>query len=129
MNLTLKMNIQDQEFELNANLTNNAGRIYRQQFSRDILKDMSDIYKKMHKSPFDGINLTGLEINGKNLADTVSEWAGKLFGIDSDSSGGHGYANGGFPPQSRISIFRGTQKAASQKWVRFSSHRNKAQSL
>lgn len=65
MNITLKMNIQDQEFELNANLTNNAGRIYRQQFSRDILKDMSDIYKKMHRSPFDGINLTGLEINGK----------------------------------------------------------------
>lgn len=65
MNITLKMNIQEQEFELNANLTNNAGRIYRQQFSRDILKDMSDIYKKMHRSPFDGIDLKGLEINGK----------------------------------------------------------------
>ena len=48
--------------------------------------------------------LSGLEINGKNLADTVSEWAGKLFGIDSDSSGGHGYANGGFPSQGDLFI-------------------------
>lgn len=78
MNLTLKMNIQDQEFELNANLTNNAGRIYRQQFSRDILKDMSDIYKKMHKSPFDGINLTGLEINGKTEQDIQDQLMSRI---------------------------------------------------
>ena len=48
--------------------------------------------------------LSGLEINGKNLADTVSEWAGKLFGTDSDSSGGHGFANGGFPSQGDLFI-------------------------
>ena len=65
MNITLNMKIQGQEFELNANLTNAAGRIYRQQFSRDLLRDMSDIYKKLHKSPFDGINMEGIELAGK----------------------------------------------------------------
>ena len=65
MNITLKMKIQDQEFALNANLTNAAGRIYRQQYNRDILKDMSEIYKKMHKSLFDGIDMTGIDLNGK----------------------------------------------------------------
>ena len=72
MNITLKMKIQDQEFELNANLTNNAGRIYRQQFSRDILKDMGDIYKKMHVSPFAGISLEGIVLEGKTESE-ISE--------------------------------------------------------
>ena len=66
MNITLKMNIQDQDFELNCNLTNHAGRIYRQQFSRDILKDMADINRKLHVSPFEGINMAGLDVNGKS---------------------------------------------------------------
>lgn len=66
MNITLKMTIQDQEFELNANLTNNAGRIYRQQYSRDLLKDMSDIYKKLHRSPLEGTDLQGLDIRGSD---------------------------------------------------------------
>jgi hypothetical protein len=65
MDITLKMKIQDQEIELKANLTNAAGRIYRQQFSRDLLKDMSDIYKKLHKSLLDGIDMTGINITGK----------------------------------------------------------------
>ena len=65
MNITLKMNIQDQEFEINANLTNNAGRIYRQAFCRDLLKDMADIYKKLHKSPFEGVDMTGVDLTGK----------------------------------------------------------------
>lgn len=64
MNITLKMVIQDQEYELKANLTNNAGRIYRQQYSRDILKDMMDIYKKIHRSPFEGIDLQGVDFRG-----------------------------------------------------------------
>lgn len=65
MNIALKMKIQNQEFTLNVNLTNAAGRIYRQQYNRDILKDMSEIYKKMHRSYFDGINMDGIEIDGK----------------------------------------------------------------
>ena len=65
MNITLKMNIQNEEFEINANLTNAAGRIYRQQFTRDILKDMTDIYKRIHRSPFEGIDLSGIDFKDK----------------------------------------------------------------
>ena len=65
MNITLNMKIQDQEFELNANLTNNAGRIYRQQYSRDLLRDMGDIYRKLRKSPFEGVNLEGIDLKNK----------------------------------------------------------------
>lgn len=65
MLITLKMKIQDQEFTLNCNLTNSAGRIYREQFSRDLLKDMSDICKKINRSPFDGINLKSIDVKGK----------------------------------------------------------------
>ena len=65
MIITLKMKIQDQEFTLNCNLTNSAGRIYRQQFSRDLLKDMSDICKKINRSPFEGINLKSVDVKGK----------------------------------------------------------------
>lgn len=65
MIITLKMKIQDQEFALNCDLTNSAGRIYRQQFSRDLLKDMSDICKKINRSPFEGINLKNIDVKGK----------------------------------------------------------------
>lgn len=65
MEITLKMKIQDQEFDLVANMTNNAGRIYRQQFGRDVLKDMSAIYRTVNKSIYDGLDLTGIEIAGK----------------------------------------------------------------
>lgn len=65
MDITLKMKIQDQEIELNGSMTNAAGRIYRQHFNRDLLKDMTDIYKKLHKSPFEGIDMTGVDLSGK----------------------------------------------------------------
>ena len=65
MNITLNMEIQGQEFSLTANLTNAAGRIYRQQYARDIIQDMEGIYKTLNKNPFDGINLDGLEVKGK----------------------------------------------------------------
>lgn len=73
MNITLKMNIQEQDFELNANLTNNAGRIYRQQYNRDILKDMSEIYHKIRKSSFDGIDMTGIDIRGKTESEIYEQ--------------------------------------------------------
>jgi hypothetical protein len=72
MIVTLKMNIQDQEIPLKANLTNYAGRIYRQQYGRDLLKDMSEIYKKIHKSPFEGIDLSGIKLTGLS-EDEISE--------------------------------------------------------
>ena len=65
MYITLKMNIQDQEINLEVNLANRAGRIYRQQYGRDLIKDMSELYSKLNKSPFDGIIMTGIEIKGK----------------------------------------------------------------
>lgn len=65
MYITLKMNIQDQEINLEVNLANRAGRIYRQQYGRDLIKDMSELYSKLNKSPFDGIDMTGIEIKGK----------------------------------------------------------------
>ena len=65
MYITLKMKIQDQEIPLEVNLTNRAGRIYRQQFSRDILKDMSEIYKKLHKSILDEIDMSKIDVKGK----------------------------------------------------------------
>ena len=78
MNITLKMNIQNQEFEINANLTNNAGRIYRQQFNRDILKDMNEMYKQLHKSPFEGIDLSGIDVNGKNEQEIYDQILAKV---------------------------------------------------
>lgn len=60
MKITLKMEIMDHEENLEVNLTNRAGRIYRQQYRRDIIRDMSDLYKKLNKSPFDGIDMTGI---------------------------------------------------------------------
>ena len=65
MYITLNMKIQDQEFALEANLSNRAGRIYRQQFNRDLLKDMTVLYKKTHKSIFDSADLTGIDLKGK----------------------------------------------------------------
>ena len=62
MYITLKMKIQDQEIDLDVNLANRAGRIYRQTYNRDILKDMAEIYKKVNKNPFDGIDMSGIDI-------------------------------------------------------------------
>lgn len=66
MYITLKMKIQDHEENVEVNLTNRAGRIYRQQYNRDLIKDMMDLYKKLNKSPLDGIDMTGIEIKGKS---------------------------------------------------------------
>ena len=64
MIITLKLN--ETNTELEVNMTNRVGRIYRQAFSRDILKDMQIIYKKLHKSPFEGIDMSGINIEGKS---------------------------------------------------------------
>lgn len=65
MYITLKMEIQEEVFTLDLNLANRAGRIYRQQFERDILKDMSDLYRKLHRNPLDIFDLTGFDAEGK----------------------------------------------------------------
>ena len=78
MYLTLKMRIQEQEYNLEVNLANRAGRIYRQQFNRDLLKDMSDIYKKLHKSPFEGLNIQDIEIEGKTEQEIYQQIISKI---------------------------------------------------
>lgn len=66
MNIHLKMQIQNEAIELTANLTLKACRIYRQNFSRDLLQDMQNIYKTYNKSPFEGINFAGMDVEGKS---------------------------------------------------------------
>lgn len=63
MYITLKMIIEEQEIAIDVNLANRAGRIYRQQYGRDLIADMSDLYKKLHKSPFSEIDMTGVDLN------------------------------------------------------------------
>ncbi len=57
------MIIEEQEIAIDVNLANRAGRIYRQQYGRDLIADMSDLYKKLHKSPFSEIDMTGVDLN------------------------------------------------------------------
>ena len=73
MYITLKMKIQDQEIDLDVNLANRAGRIYRQTYNRDILKDMSEIYKKVNKNPFDGVDTSGIDIVGMTEEELLKE--------------------------------------------------------
>ena len=73
MYITLKMKIQDQEINLDVNLANRAGRIYRQTYNRDILKDMAEIYKKVNKNPFDGIDTSGIDIVGMTEEELLNE--------------------------------------------------------
>lgn len=63
MKITLKLN--ESSSEIKVNMTMNGARIYRQNFARDILNDMNEIYTKLHQSPFDGINLEGIKVEGK----------------------------------------------------------------
>lgn len=61
MYITLKMKIEDQDINLDVNLANRAGRIYRQQYGRDLVDDMTELYKKLHKSPLSGLDMSGID--------------------------------------------------------------------
>ena len=63
MYITLKMKIQEQDIALEVNLANRAGRIYRQQYGRDLIADMGDLYRKLHKSPFSGVDINDIDKN------------------------------------------------------------------
>lgn len=65
MNITLRMTIQDQTFDLNLDMTMKAGRIYRQHFNRDLVKDMSDIYRTVNGSVYNDIDMSKVETEGK----------------------------------------------------------------
>ena len=57
------MKIQEQDIALEVNLANRAGRIYRQQYGRDLIADMGDLYRKLHKSPFSGVDIHDIDKN------------------------------------------------------------------
>ena len=73
MNVTLKMKIQDQEIDLAFNLTMYVTRIYRQQYNRDILKDMAEIYNLVNPSPFAGIDFSDITTEGKTEDEIYSQ--------------------------------------------------------
>ena len=65
MKITLEMNVNDTKETLNVDMTMHSARIYRQTFGRDMFKDMEEIYRKLHKNPFDGIDMNGVTVEGK----------------------------------------------------------------
>lgn len=70
MNITLKLSINDQVFEIVANATLKVCRIYRQQFGRDLIKDMSEINKMIKPSIYDFVDPDELsKINVENMND------------------------------------------------------------
>jgi len=73
MYVTLKMNIEDREVRLEANLTNRAGRIYREYFGRDLVDDMNEIYRKSHPNPFEGIDFSNVNFQGKTEEEITAE--------------------------------------------------------
>lgn len=76
MKITLKMN--ETNTDMTVNMTMNGARIYRQNFSRDMLKDMSEIYQKLHKSPFDGIDMSGIQVDGKTEQEIYEQLMSKV---------------------------------------------------
>ena len=78
MYITLKMKIQDQEIDLDVNLANRAGRIYRQTYNRDSLKDMAEIYKKVNKNPFDGVDTSGIDFVGMTEEELLKELVSRV---------------------------------------------------
>ena len=76
MKITLKMN--ETNTDLTVNMTMNGARIYRQNFSRDMLKDMNEIYAKFHKSPFDGIDMSGIQVEGKTDQEIYEQLMAKV---------------------------------------------------
>ena len=70
MNITLKLSINDQVFEIVANATLKVCRIYRQQFGRDLIKDMSEINKMIKPSIYDFVDTEELaKINTENVSE------------------------------------------------------------
>ena len=61
MKITLKLNEETETETLAINMTMNAARIYRQTFNRDMLKDMNEIYWKINRSVFEGVDLSGID--------------------------------------------------------------------
>ena len=85
MNITLNMKLQDQEFNLTINMTMNAGRIYRQQFQRDLIKDLTELYQKFNLSIYDSIDLKGIETEGKTEEEITQQIITRAFPVWSEA--------------------------------------------
>ena len=72
MKITLKLNNRTETETLAINMTMNAARIYRQTVSRDLLKDMHEIYWKVNRSAFEGVDLTKIDTS-KSEAEITAE--------------------------------------------------------
>lgn len=81
MNITLKMKIDDQEINLVANLTMNAGRIYRQHFQRDLIQDLSEIYQIINPNIFDKIDFTKIDTEGKTEEEIKNQIITEAFPV------------------------------------------------
>ena len=85
MIVTLKMKIQDQEFSLKADMTLNAGRIYRQQYQRDLIDDLADVYQKLNPSIYDKIDFSGIDVNEKTEEELTNEIIARALPVWSES--------------------------------------------
>lgn len=70
---TLKMRINEQDFELKVNMTMKAGRIYRQHFGRDLVGDMTDVYKKANPSIYDLVDMSEVDVTNKSDEEVYKE--------------------------------------------------------
>lgn len=85
MIITLKMKINDQEFNLIADMTMNAGRIYRKQFQRDLIKDLSEIYQKVNPNIYDHLDLSGIQTEGKTEDEITDQIISKAIPVWSET--------------------------------------------
>lgn len=81
MIVTLKMEIQGQEFNLAADLTMKAGRIYRQQFTRDLSIDLTDIYQRVNPSIYENLDLSGIQTEGKTTEELTQQVIEKAYPV------------------------------------------------
>ena len=72
------MQIQEEAVTLKLNLTLKACRIFRQQFQSDLLQVMQQIYKAWNKSPFEGMDLTGVTVEGKTEQEIYAQLLNKI---------------------------------------------------
>lgn len=79
MLITLKMKIQDQDFDLVVDVTMKACRIYRQQFGRDIIKDMTEIYRMVNPSIYDMVDMSEIQVEGKTEDEVYQEVMRKVY--------------------------------------------------
>lgn len=79
MLITLKMTIQDQDFNLGVDVTMKACRIYRQQFGRDIIKDMAEINRIVNPSLYDLVDISEIKVDGKTEDEVLQEVMKKAY--------------------------------------------------